>query len=67
MFFPLGGLVPLDGGEEREFGVGAVVLGKWVIESAARSGHLRVVRGLRERGYRWTTEICGLAAESGQV
>ena len=37
------------------------------MESAARGGHLRVVRGLRERGYRWTTEICGLAAESGQV
>ena len=37
-----------------------------IMESAARGGHLRVVRGLRKRGYRWTTEICGLATESGQ-
>ena len=30
-FSRLGGLVPLDGGgDNREFGVGAVVLGKWV-------------------------------------
>lgn len=31
-----------------------------IMESAARGG-------LRERGYRWTTEICDLAALSGQV
>ena len=30
-----------------------------IMESAARGARLRVVRGLRERGCRWITEICG--------
>lgn len=39
----------------------------WMMGSAAMRGHLHVVRGLRERGYPWTTEICVLAARSGNV
>lgn len=38
-----------------------------IMESAAREGHLGVVKGLRERGYRWTPEICAEAAQSGDL